>query len=321
MSKKTIRIANIESEPSTKKLEHLPVRLVNETRTYLPVGIVNGSNDGPVLCLVAGHHGLEYAGIEAVIRTYKRANPKELHGAIITVPVVNVLGFQTRTPYLCPIDGVNIARVYPGDANGSLSYVIAHIVLNDIIAKADYAMDCHGGDLFESVGPFTLFCNGVNDKAVVAKEEGMAKAHGLPYYAVQRFGMKLMEEAPKRGVPTLLAEIGGQEWDGPSVDLHMVGIENVMKHLGMVKGTPKTQVVEDMSSHKEFDVRSRCGGIWYPQVKAGDKVSSGQVLGEIRDWDAEVKETLHSPCSGIVHVLFTFHFVEPDSQIMRITSA
>ena len=53
--------------------------------------------------------------------------------------------------------------------------------------------------------------------------------------------------------------------DGPSVELPMVGIENVMRHLRMTKGALKVlQVAEDMSSYKEFGVRSRRGGRWYP---------------------------------------------------------
>jgi hypothetical protein len=53
--------------------------------------------------------------------------------------------------------------------------------------------------------------------------------------------------------------------DWPSVELPMIGIENVMRHLRMTKGALMVlQVAEDMSSYKEFGVRSRRGGLWYP---------------------------------------------------------
>jgi predicted deacylase len=319
MSNRIVRIGSIEAEPGNRIFDYLPIRLPTEIRTSIPVGIINGSNSGPVLCLLAGHHGLEYAGIEAVIRTYKGIDPKELNGALVTVPVVNLLGFQTKTPYLCPVDGVNIARIYPGNPNGTLGYVIAHTVLNDIVAKANYAMDCHGADVWESLAPFALFCKGEN-KEIAAKSEGMAKAHGLPYYAVTDYGMRLYEEAHKRGVPMILAEIGEVEWEGTAVNMHLTGIQNVMKHLGMIKGTPKPlQSPRDISSNKEFGVRTRCGGIWYPQVKAGDTVSKGQVLGEVRDLDGEVKETLHAPCNGFIHFQWTFHVLEPGFQVITIT--
>jgi predicted deacylase len=322
MSKQTIRVGTIEAAPGTKNFEYLPVRLPTEIRTSIPVGIVNGSNPGPVLCLTAGHHGLEYAGIEAVMRTFKQANPKELNGGLITVPTVNLLGFQKKTPYLCPIDGVNIARIYPGDPNGSLSYVIAHTVLNEIVTKADYAMDCHGADVFESLNPYTLFYNRVGDKEVVTKMEGMAKAYGLNYYSADSCAMKLMEEAPKRGVPLLLAEIGGQEWEGGGVDMHLTGIGNVMNHLGIIKGKPRiNQPPQNIASKKEFGVVTRNGGIWYPRVQVGEKVKSGQVLGEMKDLDGEVKETIYCPCDGTVHFQWTFHVLDPGFPIMRITSA
>ena len=320
MGERTLRIGTIEAKPGTRTFDYLPIRLPTEIRTSIPVGIVNGARAGPVLCLLAGHHGLEYAGIEAVMRMYKNVDVNRLKGAIITVPVVNLLGFQRRTPYLCPVDRVNIARIYPGDPNGSMSYVIAHTILNEIITQADYVMDCHGADIFESLAPFALYST-EGDKAVVRKAEALAKAHGLPYYAVKHFGMRLYEEANKRGVPALLAEIGGVEWEGPSVDMHITGIENVMKHLEMIPPSKKkTQTNQDITLNREYGIRTRCGGIWYPEVKAGDRVSENQVLGKLRDLDGEVKETLYSPCNGFIHFQFTFHILDPGFQIMTITS-
>ena len=320
MKNETICVGEIEAEPGTKTFDYLPIRLPTEVRTSIPVGLINGEKDGPVLCLLAGHHGMEYPGIEAVIRTYNKIDPKELRGSIISVPVVNMLGFQKRTAYLCPVDGVNIARIYPGNPNGSLAYVIAHTVLNEIVSKADYAMDHHGADIFESLAPFTLFCTGSGNKAVIAKAEGMAKAFGLNYRAHERSGMTLMEEAPKLGIPMLLAEIGGVEWNEPSVTMHTTGIENVMKHLGMIEGTPKPQLTEPprQMPHKTYGVRTRSGGMWYPRVKAGDKISENEIVGETRDLDGSVKETLRSPCNGVVTFLWTYHVLDPGFQIMTI---
>lgn len=315
MTKGNISINGIEAKPGTKEFGYQRVRLPTEVRTWIPIGIVNGIKDGPVLCLLAGHHGMEYPGIEAVIRAFNTLNPKELKGSVITVPVVNLLGFYKKTQYCCPIDGVNIARIYPGDPNGSLAYVIAHTVLNDIVLKADYAIDCHGGDLFETLAPFTAFCTGVGEKAVAEKAEGMAKAFGIPYSADARMtGMNLMEEAPKRGVPTLLAEIGGEgKWDETSIQLHTIGIENVMKYLKMIEGTPKIQIAGEYPRGKTYSVRTKSGGIWYPQVKAGDKVSKDEILGEIKDLDGTVKEIFRSPFAGIVSFAWTYHVYDPYS--------
>jgi hypothetical protein len=94
MPSRLIHVGDIEAKSGTKTFNYLPIRLPTEIRTSIPVGIINGSDSGPVLCVLAGHHGLEYAGIEAVMRTYRKVDPKELKGALITVPVVNLLGFQ-----------------------------------------------------------------------------------------------------------------------------------------------------------------------------------------------------------------------------------
>src|ERR1700691_4828759 len=66
---------------------------IGETATgpiRLPVVIINGESDGPVLCLTSGVHATEYAPIEAVLRLINEVSPKTLRGAIIAVPVVSM---------------------------------------------------------------------------------------------------------------------------------------------------------------------------------------------------------------------------------------
>src|ERR1700759_2896531 len=86
-----------------------------------PVVTVAGERAGPVLFVNAGVHGGEYPAIEAVIRLGKTIDPKQISGTVILMPVLNLPAFKTRTPFVCPMDGVNPNRVFPGDPGGSYS--------------------------------------------------------------------------------------------------------------------------------------------------------------------------------------------------------
>src|ERR1700751_4341302 len=51
----------------------------------IPVIVVNGARPGPVLALVAGSHGTEYASILALQKLAQAADPTELAGTLIVV--------------------------------------------------------------------------------------------------------------------------------------------------------------------------------------------------------------------------------------------
>src|SRR5262249_18003477 len=89
--------------------------------TTIPITVVNGKKDGPVLALVAGNHGYEYPPIVALQMLRPRINPKKISGAIIMVHVANMPSFLGRTVYFSPVDGKNLNRVYPGKKDGTIS--------------------------------------------------------------------------------------------------------------------------------------------------------------------------------------------------------
>ena len=128
-----LKIGNIETESGTKKHGYIKVNDLNGYVLHLPVMVINGTKDGPVLCVTAGIHAMEYTGIETVTRLYAHLDPKNLRGAVIAVPIVNIPGFQARSAYINPIDGLNMNRIFPGDQEGSISYVMAAVLFREVV--------------------------------------------------------------------------------------------------------------------------------------------------------------------------------------------
>src|SRR4029077_4431447 len=86
--------------------------------TTIPFTILHGVSPGPVLALVAGVHGMEYAPVLSLQRLRASIDPASLCGTIVMVHVANMPSFLGRTIYYSPVDGQNLNRVFPGKVDG-----------------------------------------------------------------------------------------------------------------------------------------------------------------------------------------------------------
>ena len=57
---------------------------------------------------------------------------------MVLVPVANPPAFNAGTR-LSPLDAINLNRVFPGDATGSISERLAYTLWTEVIAAADAA--------------------------------------------------------------------------------------------------------------------------------------------------------------------------------------
>jgi predicted deacylase len=79
----------------------------------IPVAVAHGAKAGPVLALLAGAHGTEYASIIALEKLIAAIDARQLSGTVIIVPLLNVPSFAKIVPHLNPTDGKNMNRMYP----------------------------------------------------------------------------------------------------------------------------------------------------------------------------------------------------------------
>jgi predicted deacylase len=213
-----------------------------------PVISVAGAKPGPVLFVNAGVHGGEYPAVEAAIRLGKALDPKKVSGTVILMPVLNLPAFQTRTPFVCPIDNLNPNRVFPGDPRGSYSEQMTYALINEFVLHADAYVDLHGGDIPEALVPFVICRSeaGLADskaRDVARRSKQMALAFGLPYVLTvskpvqPSKGQSSYAAAAEKGTPAILAEAGGAgQMQEDAVALLFRGMINVMRHLGMIAG-------------------------------------------------------------------------------------
>ena len=298
MSGKTLEVGQLSAGPGEKLHGVVEFSILGEPYR-LPLWLIHGDQDGPTLVVTGGVHAAEYASIAAALELGQTLDPAGLRGRVIVVPVVNIPGFAARSIYICPLDGKNPNRVFPGDTGGSGTEQLADWVFRNVLSQADYYVDLHGGDLIEALVPFTIFFRSGNDP-VDAKSLEMAEVFGIPYVVASQSQGTTIAASSAAGIPSILTESGGQGiWTAEQVADHTNGLQRLMRHLNMIPGAA-TEPRPFTLLEQFFWARSDHEGFWYPQVSAGQTVAVGQELGYVKDWEGNVLQTAISPGAGMV---------------------
>ncbi|HSB79981.1 MAG TPA: succinylglutamate desuccinylase/aspartoacylase family protein [Candidatus Methylomirabilis sp.] len=317
------RIRDIAAEIGKKQRGYLTVGETPMGPIQIPLLILHGAKPGPTLCLTAGVHAAEYPAIDAVLRTVARLDPADLSGTVVAVPVVNSPMFRARSAFLSPIDGLNLNRTFPGKPKGTISEVIADLLLNEVVARADFHIDCHGGDLPEVLWPYSGYAM-TGNPAVDERGEAMARLYSPRIVALYRDGTalpptrgSLTSEAARRGVASILAESGSAGGLEPSdVDTHMHGIQNVMRFFKMLPGEPVIHG-RRMLAVGQFVVDARRGGLLRLAIGIGDEIKEGQAIAEVCDVFGDVVERIVSPANGIARIIWTHKAVNTGDPILK----
>ena len=124
---KKIIIGGVEVLKGTTVTINIELPKLYNTPTQLPVRVIRGKEDGPIVFISAAIHGDELNGIEIIRRLRKLEILENLKGTIILVPIVNIYGVMNLSRYLP--DRRDLNRNFPESQNGSLAARIADIFL------------------------------------------------------------------------------------------------------------------------------------------------------------------------------------------------
>lgn len=274
-----------------------------------PATVIRGAHEGPRIAIISGVHPTEYPAIEANIRLARRIDQASLHGTIISVPLIDVPAFLPRSPFVCPIDQKNPNRFFPGDPNGTFTEVMNDAIFRAVIRPSDALIDLHGGDLVEALAPFTIYSVSGNEQ-IDAASEAMGLAMGLRYLIANTpkpggLGGTTIQAAAAAGIPAILPEAGSCGLlTEPETALLIDGVENVLRHLGLLSGPVKS--MPPATKITEFTwLFAPAEGLWYPSVEVGDTVRKDQTLGRIASIFGDDVARVTAPHDGDVLFLTT----------------
>jgi predicted deacylase len=272
----------------------------------IPVVVAHGVHPGPVLALVAGAHGTEYSSIIALERVIERLDPAVLSGTVIVVPLVNPRSFEQKIAHVNPIDNKSMNRFYPGKMDGTQTERASYLITREVVDRCDHLIDLHGGDLDESLRPYSYWTvTGNAEQDAFSKQ--MVLAFGLDHIIISADRPKdpaatryLENTASMRGKASFAAEAGyAGTVERDDVEALAEGCFNVMRFLRMLPGAAAL-VENPVWLAKVESVTSDQNGIFYPLVKRGTVVAQGMRLGYVTDYVGKMILDARAPVAGVV---------------------
>ena len=277
-----------------------------DAATSIPVVVVRGSKPGPVLALVSGAHGTEYASVIALEKLIPQLDPAQVSGTVIVLPLVNIQSFLQKVPHVNPVDGKSMNRFYPGKADGTQTERASLLITKQVVERSDYLIDYHGGDLDENLRPYSYWPK-LGDEKQDAIRRDMVLAFGLDHIIVVNDRPKdpnasryLDNTANTRGKPAIAVEAGYSGTVEPQdVQALVDGTLSVMRYLKMLPGTATT-VEHPVWIGKVDTITSDQTGVFYPTVARGTYVEQGMKVGYVTDYFGETIFEAHAPAAGVV---------------------
>ena len=289
-----------------KSTGYIEVPAGADAATGIPVVVVRGSRPGPVLALVSGAHGTEYASVIAIEKLIQALDPAQVSGTVILLPLVNIQSFQQKVPHVNPVDGKSMNRFYPGKQDGTQTERASWLITKQVVERCDYLIDYHGGDLDENLRPYSYWPKTGNDKQDAITRD-MTLAFGLNHIIVTTDRPKdpnasryLDNTANTRGKPAIAVEAGySGTVETDDVQALVNGTLNVMRYLKMLPGTVP-MVEHPVWIGKVDTVASEQNGIFYPLVQRGTYVEQGMKIGYVTDYFGNTIFEAHAPAAGVV---------------------
>ncbi len=271
-------------------------------------------NGKPTVAITAGLHGNELNGIHSVnllVSTLRIVRPR---GTVHLFPLVNTFGADEGRKRW-PFDDQDIHKAFPGDPNGTPVQRIAYALLE--ASEADICVDVHSGAPHVRELPQVRVPMG-------GPELELARAMALPV-VWRRPGDRLdavgLVGAWRAAGRTALHVVGGR---GITLDTsHSTtlanGLSRLLAHLGMGPARGEGETIADVTSADIEAHRSTYGGFFVPEVRVGDRVETGHLLGRVHNpVGGELLNEVRAGRRGVVLTVRAYPLVHAQELLVRI---
>jgi uncharacterized protein len=317
--------------PGSKTRHRIPCfELPDGSWVELPFSVVRGHKPGPVIYIGGGMHGDEPTSVAIAANVARDLDQEEFSGTLISVPVQSPLAFriQHRLPidqfFKSPMDQnpPDVFHAFPGDPQGNLASVVAHVLFTRLMAQAEYVFDVHTPTTGGRYAPF-VFLPPTRCGEIVGRCEEVAKVFGPDFILANDKGMYVGEKNPhvvaaEHGKVAFGIEVGeGGKLEPSEVARGVRGLRNIMRSLSMLPGTPevfgKRQVIKTMTV-----VRSSRAGLLQLAVDLHHEVSKGQVVATVTDLFGACVEEIIAPQDGPVVRITTFPTIPSNERVVQL---
>jgi uncharacterized protein len=270
-------------------------KLHTSTPVQIPIIVDRAKIDGPTVVLMAGMHGDEINGVEIIRRIIRKKYNKPIVGTIICIPIFNIFGFLNLKRELP--DGRDLNRSFPGSLTGSLASQFAYQFITEIAPVTDVLIDYHTGAVQRNNFP-QIRCDFDDIRSVE-----LAKIFNPPIILdTTLIGKTIRESMKKMGKQYLLFEGGkANSIEEQVVEEGINGAKLILNKLGM------RQFKIDISAGRSPIflsqskwLRAPNSGLFLAQVKNGERIQKGDLLGIIMDPFGKIERKIKAAKEGVI---------------------
>lgn len=293
----SFEFGGVSVKPGTRTVVDLELpKLSSQAPMSLPVHVIHGRREGPVVFISAAIHGDELNGVEIIRRVLTTKQLNRIAGTVLAIPVVNAYGLAQQSRYLP--DRRDLNRSFPGSESGSLASRIAHLFMDQIVSRCSVGIDFHTGSGHRTNLP--QIRADLNDEQTLL----LARNFGVPVLlnSALRDG-SLRASACELGARVLLYEAGeALRFNELAIRAGVSGVFSVLRTLEMLPTkTRQTAKYREpyiaLSSRWE---RAPESGILRTKAPMGTSVERHDVLGHIHDPTSNEQTPIKARTSGIV---------------------
>lgn len=263
--------------------------------TLVPVFVVRAAEPGPVVGITAVIHGNELNGIPIVHRLMaSRPLSQLIKGTVIAVPIVNIPGYlQLRREFE---DNQDLNRIMPGKPNGNAGQLYAYRFLDRIASHFEYLLDLHTASAGRAN---SFYVRADMTRPVTAKLARLISPQIILHNEGGDGTLRAALEA--RGAHALTVEVGDpQRFQRSLVRSARLGIQEVLEHLGMIPDLEDPDAGEPIECRRSYWMYTDRGGFLESHVDLGQKVSSGDLLAQLRNVWGDIVREYRAPEDGVV---------------------
>ncbi len=300
-------------KPGQRKKFSMPIgSFFDDTKLFMPIEVIKGIADGPVMFISAAIHGDEVIGVEIIQKILNDKAIENICGTLIAIPIVNAFGYNNISRYLP--DRRDLNRCFPGSPLGSLAARIAYSFMNAVVAKCQYGIDIHSGAIHRYNMPQIRISNN--------KMLPLAEIFGAPLILESsiRDGT-LRQSAEDKGVSMLLYEAGeALRFDEDAINIGVRGVFSVMRHIGMIEQKFLTAGPKSIVAKTSYWVRAPESGSLRVLKFSGYWVEENEVLGIITNPYGEIICEVKSKISGWIICHPTMPLINLGNALFHIAS-
>lgn len=277
----------------------------------IPIHVRRSHNPGPTVFVTAALHGDEINGTGAIRQLIQDQTLELTRGAIVLVPVLNLLAFDRHSRYLP--DRRDLNRSFPGSLGGSLASRMARTIFDEIVARGDYGIDFH-----TAAARRTNYPN-VRGDLEIPEVRRIAEAFGCDFIVNGKGPAgAFRREACAAGRPSIILE-GGEvcKVEPTIVETAVRGVRNVLVELDMLDAEaerPDYQVVIETTKW----VRAERGGFLQFHVQPGEMVEQDQPLATNTNLLGHERSLLTAPFDAVVIGMTTLPAVSPGESVCHL---